>query len=61
MKQDQKINLICRMAGNMMGNGFSNDSAINEAFEIFEEVEKRVREEVSLSDTMKGNENEKDD
>ena len=63
MKPDQKINLICRMAGNIFTcEQIENiEDSTRYAFLIFEEVEKRVLEEVSLNDTMDGGENEKDD
>lgn len=45
MKEDQKINLICRIAGNIASGDYTRKSVIDLAFEIFERVEKRVKEE----------------
>lgn len=46
MKPDQKLNLICRMAGNIFSGGSTNpEGAAKYAIEIFNEVEKQLEEE----------------
>jgi hypothetical protein len=47
MKPDQKINLICRMAGNMCEVGSDRDIIVMKAFEIFDKVEEKVHIEES--------------
>lgn len=46
MKPDQKLNLICRTAGNIFSEGsVSSNDAVRFALKIFKEVEKQLDEE----------------
>lgn len=49
MKDEKKLNLICRMAGNIYRydrNGtITSEESVETAFRIFNEVEKRIAEE----------------